>query len=166
MGITLCKKVDDFQILGKSRKLEILVSFYNLFKTIVMNYKRFFLTVLVTFIFVLLFEFLVHAVLFMDNYSEYTHLWRPEGEEKMVFMYLAQFFFSLFVVFLYTRNHEGKGPKEGLRFGLYLGLIMAAISLGSYAFMPISFSLTFLWMLSSLVECLGIGLIASVLYKN
>jgi len=131
-----------------------------------MNCKRFILTVLVAFIFVFLYEFLIHAVLLMDTYSEFAYLWRAEGEEKMEFLFLAQFLFSTFAVFLYTRHHEGKGAMEGLRYGLYLGLIMAAVSLGSYGFMPITFGLTFAWMLTSFVECLGIGLIASVLYKN
>jgi len=102
----------------------------------------------------------------MDYYTEFAHLWRAEGEEKMEVLFLSQFLFTSFVVFLYTRHHEGKGPGEGLRFGLYIGLIMAAIALGAYAFMPIGLSMTFSWMLSSCVECLGIGLIASVLYKN
>lgn len=131
-----------------------------------MNYKRFILTVLVAFIFVFLYEFLIHAVLLMDSYSDLAYLWRAEGEEKMEILFLSQFLFSLFAVFLYTRNHEGKGVTEGLRFGLYLGLIMAVVGLGSYAFMPIPFSLTFAWMLTSFVECLGIGVIASVLYRN
>lgn len=135
-------------------------------KRCLMNFKRFILTVLVAFIFVFLYEFLIHGFLLQDTYMQYAHLWRAEGEEQMEVMFLSQFLFSLFMVFLYTRHHEGKGPMEGLRFGLYLGLIMSSVSLGSYAFMPISFSITLSWIFSSFIECLGIGLIASVLYKN
>ena len=131
-----------------------------------MNYKRFFLTVLVAFIFVFLFEFLIHGFLLQDTYMQYAHLWRAGGEEQMEVMFLSQFLFSLFAVFLYTCNHEGKGVTEGLRFGLYLGLIMASVSLSSYAYMPISFDIALLWMITSIIECLGIGSIASVLYKN
>jgi hypothetical protein len=131
-----------------------------------MNTKRYVLATFSTFLFVFIFEFIVHGLLLKGAYMETRDLWKPQTGQGMAFMALSQYLFSAFAVYFYTRKYEGKGPVEGLRFGLILGLILFSLDLGAYSFLPIPFSLVFSWMMANLLKGIGAGLVASIVYKN
>ena len=104
-----------------------------------MNKKRFALTVIAGFVFVFLYEFLVHGHLLMPMYDETKDLWRPEKdmEAYMSWMFGIQFFFVAILAYIYTRNYEAKGLEEGVRFGVMFGLLFAVMAFAPYAWMPI-----------------------------
>lgn len=140
-----------------------------------MNTKRFVAAVLLSFVFIAAFNWLYHGVLLMDTYKATPDLWRPmpEGgktETGMTihcwFMLASEFFMAFMLAFIYTRNYEGLGMAEGLRFGLYVGLLLAAIDLGKFAYMPVEFTLVASWMLGSLLIAMGTGLILAMVYRE
>jgi len=133
-----------------------------------MNMKRFLISVLVAFIFVFVYEWMVHGILLKGIYEATSHLWRPEeGNAKyMIFLFASQFWFVLMIAFIFTRNYEGKGIKEGLRYGLYMGLLLASIQLGTYCYLPIPITLTLAWMVAAALEGIGIGAVLSLTYKS
>ena len=74
-----------------------------------MNLKRYALSSAFVFLFVFVFEFLFHGGLLKGIYQETAHLWRPEGEHKMLFILMSQLGFAVMVSFIFTLHYEGKG---------------------------------------------------------
>lgn len=131
-----------------------------------MNKQRYVVSVLVTFVFVFLYDFLVHGFLLGDFYKQTAQLWRTEEEYKMPVMLLSEFCFSAVLAFIFTRNYEGKGIGEGIRFGLCIGLLLGTIEIGKYSYMPIPMMLMLSWVLAALFTGLGAGVILSLVYKR
>lgn len=131
------------------------------------NKPKFLLTVLATFVFIFLFSWLYHGQLLMGVYEQHAHVWRPmeEMQNFMAFCLAQKILIALFSVWLFIGGYEGKGLGEGLRFGLVLGLLIGVLHFGGYIFLPISLDLALLWLLGGVLEGIGIGLIAALLYR-
>ena len=131
-----------------------------------MNKKRYVISLFVVFVFVFLYEFLVHWFLLKDIYTQTAQLWRPEEEMNMFFMFMSQFGFSAVIAYIFTLHYEDKGIGEGIRFGLCIGLLLGSIDIATYSYMPIPMVLTLSWVLASLLKGLGSGVILSLVYKR
>ena len=131
-----------------------------------MNTKRYVISLLVVFVFVFLYEFLVHWFLLKEIYTQTAQLWRPEEEMNMFFMFMSQLSFSAVIAYIFTLHYEGKGIGEGIRFGLCMGLLLGSIDIATYSYMPIPMVLTLSWVLASLLKGLGSGVVLSLVYKR
>lgn len=134
-----------------------------------MNAKRFIMAVVAAFAFVFVFEWVYHGVLLMDTYQATSDMWRPMGEEFSQYCAakMASTFFMVFMMaYIFTCHYEGKGIGEGVRYGLYIGLLLAARDLGAYAYMPVEFSLVASWMLGALLTGLGAGATLAMVYRK
>ena len=131
-----------------------------------MNKQRYAISVLVAFVFIFLYEFLVHGKLLMDLYTQTKELWRPEGEGNMLFLFASQLGFAAVAAYIFTLHYEGKGVGEGVRFGLCIGMLVGSIEIGTYCYMPIPMVLMLSWVLASLVKGLGTGVVLSLVYKR
>ena len=131
-----------------------------------MNKQRYLISVLVVFVFVALYDFLVHGFVLKGIYDQTKELWRPEKEYKMLVMSLSELCFSAVIAYIFTLHYEGKGVGEGVRFGLYIGLLLGAIEIGKYSYMPIPMVLMLSWVLAALLTGLGSGVILSLVYKR
>lgn len=133
-----------------------------------MNTKRLALSAVVSFIFIFGFEWVWHGMLLMDDYEATSQLWRPmeSHEQYFHFMVLSQLAQAFLLAFIFTRAYEGKGIGEGLRFGLYIGLLLAALDFGSYCYLPVPFMLILSWMGGTLIKCVGVGAILALVYRR
>jgi hypothetical protein len=133
-----------------------------------MNTKRYLASVVAVFVFVALFDHLYHGFLMHDIYEQTASLWRTEAEMmgKMSYMLLSQLAFSAVIAFIFTRNYQSKGIGEGLRFGLYIGLLIASLQIGVYTFMPVPCALVLGWMAAELLKGIGAGILLSLTYKR
>ena len=133
-----------------------------------MNMKRFIFATIAAFFFVGGFEFLVHGVLLSETYQQTQHLWRTKesSEQYFHFMLMSQFGFALATAFFFTRFCKGGNPIEGARFGVYLGLVIMAVDIGSYCYLPIPLTLTLSWMAASLFKAVGTGVVLGLIYKE
>ncbi len=131
-----------------------------------MNVKRFIISVLVVFLTIFVTDYIFHSILFESLYSDTSNLWRGEDEMLMTPMVISQFGFALILSFIFMKNYENRGLEEGLRFGLYFGLLLSTIQLGKYAYLPVQFELIEGWMLVDMVQCLFSGVLLSIIYKN
>jgi len=131
-----------------------------------MNKKRYVISSFVVFVFVFLYEFLVHGFLLKDIYMQTAQLWRSEEEYKMIFTLISQLGFSAVLAYIFTLHYEGKGIGEGIRFGLYIGMLLGSIEIGTYSYMPIPMVLMLSWVLVSLLKGLGTGVVLSLVYKR
>lgn len=132
------------------------------------NMPRFLLSVLGGFAVVFVFEYLYHSIYLKDMYEATASLWRsPEEMAGFSDVVLScQLAFTVVLAFLYAQKHEGKGPIEGIRFGIFTGLIVGIPFYGMYAYMPIPNDLAVAWLGGTVVELTLVGIVFSLLYKN
>ncbi|MCB1721182.1 MAG: hypothetical protein H6860_03145 [Rhodospirillales bacterium] len=132
------------------------------------NIPRFLISTIIGFAFVFGLDFLIHQNLLSDIYQQTMHLWRPMDEMAsfMPYMFGYQALLVIIIGFIYTRNHEGKGITEGLRFGLQIGVLLALLNAAAYIWMPIPKELALAWAGAGLGTGLGLGVIFSLLYKK
>lgn len=131
------------------------------------NIPRYILAVLAAFITVFVFDWLWHGILMMDMYNETAALWRSEAEmsDYFLFMLLMQFVLAKWLVFIYTRNVEGKGWTEGLRYGALMGGLGAIFGAQTYAFMPLPVAIPAYWAVGYMIQFILVGLVAALIYK-
>ena len=128
--------------------------------------KAFGLCVVAGFIFIFVTDFIIHGQLLAGMYENTSHLWRPEEEMVMPWMFAVQILIVLITASIYGPGHEGKGIGEGVRFGVMLGALFAVMMASSYAWMPIPIQLAIGWGAAGFVQGLGLGVIYSLLYKQ
>lgn len=118
------------------------------------------ISILLCFVFILLYEFVVHSHLLKGLYDQTPQLWRPQDEMKMGFMFAGQFLQALFFVCIACcATGFAKCPISGLKIGALVGLLIAAINLGNYSYQPISCTLACLWMLVGFIKYTTMGAI-------
>ena len=99
-------------------------------------------------------------------YGSYSHIWRPISEMKFWLLPVTGMFFSFFFVFIFSRGYEGKGIAEGIRYGLYVALMIALPrAYGSYALMQIPYSLALQWFVYGMFEYVIAGAILSGIFR-
>lgn len=128
--------------------------------------KGMFLGGLVAFVFVFLFEFVVHGFLMMGLYEATMSVWRPQAESNMAVMLLSQFLFAMAVAFFYPIVGPDKDCKKAIPFGFGLGLVMAMPQIASYSYLPIPISISLFWALASFVKALGCSFIVSRIFNK
>jgi len=103
-----------------------------------------------------------------DQFASFNALKRDAAglETHMHWMFLGYFLVTAVFCYLYAQNHEGKGWKEGLRFGLIIGLLFAAMDFTLYSFLPLNFTETLKMMGMDVVIYVAGGITASLVYKS
>ena len=127
--------------------------------------KKFTIGFIVVFLVVGILESIVNLFLMTSVYQQTASLWRPGGEIKMWLIFVCYAFFAFFFTLIYAQGHEGKGPMEGVRFGLYVtGLMTVPAVYGTYAVMPVPYSLALQWFICGLIENVVAGILLSLVY--
>jgi hypothetical protein len=124
------------------------------------------LTTLAVFATVFAFDGFYHGMLLKSAYEATASLWRPEAEMEQMFMWcLAMHAAVAFLfVWLFTRNYEGKGIGEGIRFGLPLGALLGVLNAGAYIYMPIPESLALAWLVGGILRGVVMGIVCALVY--
>ena len=133
-----------------------------------MNKQRFNLCVLAGFIFIFAYEAVFHGMLLKPLYEQTANLWRsPEEMQNFMAIIIAvQLSITAVLAYIFTRNYEGKGIGEGIRFGLMIGLFSGIAQFGMYSYMPITMNLAISWFGGAIVEMIGLGIIFALIYKR
>ena len=130
--------------------------------------KKVMMGALGVFVWMAVWEAIVNMGLLSEDYMATAQLWRPQAEMKIYIFYIIYVFVAYFLSTIFSKGYEGKGTAEGVRFGLYVGLLMAVpMAYGTYAVMPIPYSLALKWFIFGLIEYVVAGVIlASVFGKQ
>ncbi len=120
----------------------------------------------VAFVFVFIFEFLVHGFLMKGLYDATISVWRPQAESNMAVMFLGQILFSLAVAFFYPIVGPDKECKKAAPFGFGLGLVMAMPQIATYSYLPIPMSISLFWTLAAFVKAFGSALIVAKVFNK
>ena len=118
------------------------------------------------FIFVFLFEFLMHGFLMKGMYEATMAVWRPQAESNMAVMMLSQFLFAIAVAFFYPIVGLDKECKKAVPFGFGLGLVMAMPQIASYSYLPIPISISLAWAAASFVKAFGTCFIVAKVFNK
>ncbi|MGI8732356.1 MAG: hypothetical protein ACR2LM_03515 [Pyrinomonadaceae bacterium] len=132
-----------------------------------MNVKKLVLTIIVIFVVANLTGFFIHAILLAPDYMAVKEHYRPEGQEKMIFIYLAYLAFAIGSVVVYAKGVENKPwLGQGLRFGILMWLVLAVPSfLIAYAVQEVPTMLMVKQVLFEGVDKLLLGAITAALYR-
>ncbi|MBA3237364.1 MAG: hypothetical protein H0T62_03320 [Parachlamydiaceae bacterium] len=133
-----------------------------------MNLKRFLAATAALFVFIVLFEWLVHGYLLMNLYGETPHVWRTldEMNTNMPLAMLFRVIFAAWLTYIFTQIYPEGGIVNGVRFGLYFGVFMALLSASWYFYLPISAKLGWQWFAYGVLEGLISGMILGFIYKK
>lgn len=118
------------------------------------------------FVFVFLFEFLVHGILMRGQYEATMSVWRPPAESNMAVMLLSQFLFAMAVAFFYPIVGPDRDCKKAGPFGFGLGLVMAMPQISSYSYLPIPVTISLLWAVASFVKAFGSAFIVAKVFNK
>ncbi|MCZ6776364.1 MAG: hypothetical protein O7D34_07905 [Ignavibacteria bacterium] len=117
------------------------------------------------FVVVFLLDWLIHGGFLSSIYKETEHLWRAEEEMKMGVMIIAQLFFAFFFTFIFSKGYEGRGIAEGVRYGLYVSLMMnVPAAYGTYAVMDLPYSLPLQWFIYGTIEFIIAGIALALIF--
>ncbi|MBN1826705.1 MAG: hypothetical protein JW958_10590 [Candidatus Eisenbacteria bacterium] len=120
------------------------------------------------FIVYMILDWLLHGVFLESAYKASLPLWRPEAEmgRYAMVMWLGTLFYSFFFVFVFTKGYEGRGIAEGIRFGLYMGLLIGVpVTAGFWASMPIPNAIAGGWLAGGVIENMAVGAVAASIYR-
>jgi hypothetical protein len=111
-------------------------------------------------------DFVIHGIILGDPYRETASLWRPMGEIKMGLIYVDTLIFATVFVAIYTLFFAQRGPFIGLKYGFLMGIGMGfSMGYGSYAVMPIPFTMAFTWFAGAVIETVVAGLIVGLIMQ-
>lgn len=112
-------------------------------------------------------DYLIHNVMLRSAYEATASMWRPEGEMKLWVMFVTVLISAFAFVMLYDRLVAAKGPGKGLVYGLWFGLATGvSMGYGTYAVMPIPYSMAFTWFAGALIESAVGGLVLGAIMGN
>jgi len=133
-----------------------------------MDTKKYLIAGGVVFVVYEILSFLIHGVLLEGAYQATASVWRPEAEMHANFpiMLVTAFIISFLFVFIFAKGYEGKGIMEGVRYGLWIGLLMSIpMAFNSYATLPIPMSLAIKWLVYGVIQFIILGIVAAAIYK-
>ena len=130
-----------------------------------MTDKKFWIGSVAVFLVLAILDFIVNTMIMMGEYQATSTLWRPEAEMKIWLFYVVYAFVAFFFTMIFSKGYEGKGITEGLRYGFFVGMMMAVpMAYGTYGSMPVPYSFALKWFLSGLVEYLAAGAVLAAVY--
>lgn len=131
--------------------------------------KKFWTGFIAVFLGMAVLSFLIHGVLLTSTYQsgDVSILMRPEAEMMgMMWIYYVVYFIQAFIFTLvFSKGYEGKGIGEGVRYGFYMGLLLATpMAYASYAMYPMPYSLAMQWFFYGIAEYIILGIILALVF--
>jgi hypothetical protein len=123
---------------------------------------------IVVFIVYFLLDWLVNGVLLQSSYmaEEVAKLMRPEADIQMWIIIVCDLFYAFFFTLIFSKGYENKGSMEGVRYGFYVGMMVSLpMAYGTYAVMPIPYTLALQWFLYGLVVNIICGVVLTFVLK-
>lgn len=120
----------------------------------------------IIFIFIFLYEWLLHGFILKGAYEATASLWRPEAnmQKLLPFMFIGQFFIAFFACLLFARSDSSK-VKDFVIFGALLGALAGAGQVIMYTVAPYPLYLTVSWIAGGVVEFALAGYLFSCLNR-
>ena len=124
--------------------------------------KKVLIGTVVVFVILEVLDFLIHGVILTPAYAATHDIWRSDMMDKMWILQIVKIVVSFFFALIFSKGYEGKGVIEGVRYGLYVGIMIGiGMAYGTYAMIAIPYSLALQWFIFAVFEYIiaGIGLV-------
>ncbi len=129
--------------------------------------KRIVLAVVLVFVAWEILDYVIHQVILSSAYEQTANLWRSPEEMNMVLLIIVALIVSFFFVYLYARLVSPKTMTNAVLYGLLLGCAFGiSMAYGTYAVMPIPYSMALVWFIGTLVEMVIGGVITGLIIKE
>ena len=122
---------------------------------------RLLLATIAGFVFIFVYDYVVHYILLADAYEATKSVWRPMDETNALMHWcfvtkaaIALAFSMLYGVFVVCRK-----MKMSLKFGLCVGLIIGLSGFGMYPYIAIPMSLALAWFAAGIGTGLGLAIV-------
>jgi len=131
-----------------------------------MNWKKFFIAFIATFVFIFAFGFIWYGKLLHGIHSEVPALWRPEMDAPnyMSWLILGHVVIAFFLTMLCARYATG-GAGAGARLGFMVALVYAGADFITYAVQPLTTKILCGWIVGDLLMFAIAGAIIGAIYK-
>ena len=131
-----------------------------------MNWKKFFIAFIATFVFIFAFGFIWYGKLLHGIHSEVPALWRPEMDAPnyMSWLILGHVVMAFFLTMLCARYATG-GAGAGARLGFMVALVYAGADFITYAVQPLTTKILCGWIVGDLLMFAISGAIIGAIYK-
>ena len=132
-----------------------------------MNFKRLVIAIVVIYFVSYGIAMLYSEVIFADQFDEFNGLMRPGAQSGiyMIAMLAGYLVMTCLFCFIFTKGYENKGLAEGLRYGLLIGVLLAAVDWNYGISLPLSMGLVVLNTILSIIIWTVAGLILAAIYK-
>ncbi len=133
-----------------------------------MNTQKYVIASLAAAVFMFFYGFLVYGVLLTEYVASITipGTMVAEGEENMMLIALGTIIQAFGLGLLYTKGHEGKGMMEGVRFGLYVGIVIIGIYVLFSGVSTQTLKASITYGIIDTVMYMGAGVVFAMLYKK
>ncbi len=114
-----------------------------------------------------LLNYVIHQVILRDTYMKLIEsgFMRSEEAGTMWIYFVTALVVAFFFTLIFSKGYNGTGAGEGVRFGLYAGLLlMTPFAYDTYASVPIPYSLALQWFLYGIIEYVILGVVVSMVY--
>jgi hypothetical protein len=115
----------------------------------------------------LLVSYLLSPILLGDFSRQHAALLRPAADQPAPLGFGAALLGFFVFAYAYAKGYEGgKGPAEGLRFGVIVGLLLASFSTAwAYVLLPISGGFALALVTDVIVEMAIYGAVVGLIYR-
>lgn len=131
--------------------------------------KKLWVTFVVVFIAYFFLGWLVNEVLLASAYQSLPADMMRSHDAIMSNLWIiavSHLFYAFFFTLIFSKGFENKGWMEGIRFGLYVGLMVSVpMAYITYATQPIPYSLALQWFIYGTLSNIIIGIVAALVYK-
>src|SRR5438477_11681513 len=111
-----------------------------------MNWKKFFIAFIATFVWFFVFGWVYHGMLLHNTYASIPALMRPQADVQFPILMLGQIVMAFFFTLIFVRGFgSGGGVGGGFRYGILLALFLWGLALIDYAVEPLTTNVLFGW---------------------
>jgi len=112
-------------------------------------------------------DMVIHGVILADAYAATAELWRPMDEMKMYLIHLVVLISATAFVAIYAVLCARKGIMIAVGYGVLFG-VASGISMGygTYAVMPIPYTMAMVWFWGCVVEAALGGVLLGLILKK
>ena len=132
-----------------------------------MNKKRYVIASLVVFVAACILDYIIHCVILCGTYKNYPEFFVTDiGAGGTILTIIGALVFGFIFCFIFTKGYEERGILEGVRYGLWIGLLLyLPCMLYSWAVFKFPIGLPVWWLILGVIEMIILGIIAAVIYK-
>jgi hypothetical protein len=131
--------------------------------------QRFWIAVVVCYVVNQIFGFLIHGVWLQPVYASLADSFRAKAEMDQMFwmMFLTSAALIYAFCYIFTKGYENKGIGEGVRYGLWIGLLVAIPqAYDSHVVYRVPFDLATKWAVTGVIDFVILGAVLAAIYRR